>query len=315
MTNNKKSFLLHIDSLDILDDLTDEQAGLLFKAIKAHQKSEGFIIDSIVKIAFSPFKNQFIRDDDKYENICAKRAESGSKGGSVYSKDPGIDNFGEMQLYVIRLYNENEDFIKIGTTTNKLNRRFSGPKNMPYNYEVLYQIIDSKSFALEDELQVFLSEYSYVPSIIFPGYTECFTKISIKKLVEHQAFAQAKQSKYKQSKANLADNKNKNKTNSGNDLKDIHQLIVDEYENIFSGELSRIKKLTAKRKSAINGCIKEMKGTEHDFNNIETWIRYFNYASGSDFLMGRSGDWTMDFDFLITKSKMLKIVEGAYDNK
>ena len=72
MSNKKKSFLLHIDSLDILDDLTNGQAGVLFKAIKAYQKGEEFPLDSIVKIAFSPFKNQFTRDNIKYENLCEK---------------------------------------------------------------------------------------------------------------------------------------------------------------------------------------------------------------------------------------------------
>ena len=81
MTNKKKSFLLHIDSLDILDDLTNGQAGVLFKAIKAYQHDEDYPIDSIVKIAFSPFKNQFARDDEKYIKTCERRAIAGSKGG------------------------------------------------------------------------------------------------------------------------------------------------------------------------------------------------------------------------------------------
>jgi len=81
MSNKKKSFLLHIDSLDILDDLTNGQAGVLFKAIKAYQHDEEFLLDSVVKIAFSPFKNQFFRDDEKYTETCKRRAIAGSKGG------------------------------------------------------------------------------------------------------------------------------------------------------------------------------------------------------------------------------------------
>jgi hypothetical protein len=81
MSTNKKSFLLHIDSLDILDDLTNGQAGVLFKAIKAYQHDDDFPLDSIVKIAFSPFKNQFLRDDEKYIKTCERRAIAGSKGG------------------------------------------------------------------------------------------------------------------------------------------------------------------------------------------------------------------------------------------
>jgi len=81
MASKKKSFLLHIDSLDILDDLTNGQAGVLFKAIKAYQHDEDYPLDSIVKIAFSPFKNQFARDDEKYTETCKRRAIAGSKGG------------------------------------------------------------------------------------------------------------------------------------------------------------------------------------------------------------------------------------------
>ena len=81
MASNRKSFLLHIDSLDILDDLTNGQAGVLFKAIKAYQHDEPLELDSVVKIAFSPFKNQFQRDDNKYIETCKRRAIAGSKGG------------------------------------------------------------------------------------------------------------------------------------------------------------------------------------------------------------------------------------------
>lgn len=81
MSNKKKSFLLHIDSLDILDDLDDQQSGMLFKAIKSYQRGEHIKLDGIVKIAFSPFKNQFIRDDTKYKETCERRAIAGSLGG------------------------------------------------------------------------------------------------------------------------------------------------------------------------------------------------------------------------------------------
>ena len=94
-------------------------------------------------------------------------------------------------------------------------------------------------------------------------------------------------------------------------INNIHQLIVDEYTRVFNGELPMIAKITTKRKSAINGCIKQMFGTEHDFKEIETWTRYFNYISELDFLMGRKTDWKADFDFLITKSKMIKRIAFA----
>ena len=213
MSSKKKSFLLHIDSLDILDDLTNGQAGVLFKAIKAYQHGEDFPLDSVVKIAFSPFKNQFFRDDEKYAETCKRRAIAGSKGGKQ----------------------------KVANASNS-----------------------------------------------------------------------------KQELANVADtnNKNKNKTNNKSDnySKDICQLVTDEYNDKLS-ELGQVKVLSDKRKAHLKASIKQFKNTDHNFENVETWSRLFDYISTSDFLMGRKSEWSASFDFIINKSNLLKIVEGQYDNK
>lgn len=87
MASKRKSFVLHIDSLDILDDLTDEQAGQLFKAIKSHHKGEISELCPLVKIAFSPFKNQFARDDEKYQKIVERNKNNGLKGGRPKTQD------------------------------------------------------------------------------------------------------------------------------------------------------------------------------------------------------------------------------------
>lgn len=78
---SKKSFILHIDSLSILDDLTDEQAGKLFRAIQSYQKGEEIELDQLTKIAFSPFKNQFVRDNIAYEETAERNRINGLKGG------------------------------------------------------------------------------------------------------------------------------------------------------------------------------------------------------------------------------------------
>jgi hypothetical protein len=96
---------------------------------------------------------------------------------------------------------------------------------------------------------------------------------------------------------------------------DICKLIFDKWGELFESKLSVPIKLTAKRRSAINGCIEEMKATKFDFTLLQTWSDYLAHAGKSDFLMGKNKDeWQMDFDFVITKSKLLKIVEGIYDN-
>lgn len=77
----RSSFIMHIDSLAVLDDLTDEQAGKLFKAIKDFHMGEEKELDILTKVAVSPFISQFKRDNEKYEITCQRRAEAGAKGG------------------------------------------------------------------------------------------------------------------------------------------------------------------------------------------------------------------------------------------
>jgi hypothetical protein len=106
---------------------------------------------------------------------------------------------------------------------------------------------------------------------------------------------------------------NKNDKTEKNDNKDLYQLVVDEFNSKLS-ELGEVKVLSDKRKAWIKGSIKQMEKTKDDFSDIETWVRYFNYVSGIDFLMGRKTDFTATFDFLVNKNNLLKVVEGNYDN-
>lgn len=70
-----------------MDDLSDEQAGKLFKAIKAFQLGEEFELDALTKIALSPFKAQFVRDNEKYERIVERNKNNGLKGGRPKTED------------------------------------------------------------------------------------------------------------------------------------------------------------------------------------------------------------------------------------
>lgn len=105
-------------------------------------------------------------------------------------------------------------------------------------------------------------------------------------------------------------------TNNHKPNKDICQLVTDEY-NLKLSELGKVKVLSDKRKSHIKSSIKQFKKSDHNFENIETWSRLFVYISDCDFLMGRveKSNWIANFDFIINKSNLLKIVEGQYANK
>lgn len=79
--SKKKSFVMYVDSLDILKKLTDEQAGQLIKAIAKYHSGDDFELDPLLDIVITPFISQFKRDAEKYKKTCEKRALAGAKGG------------------------------------------------------------------------------------------------------------------------------------------------------------------------------------------------------------------------------------------
>jgi len=73
---------LHIDSLVILDKMTNEQAGQFIKLIYEYQKTGKIeVSDFAMQMAITPFLNQFERDNEKYENIVERNRGNGFKGG------------------------------------------------------------------------------------------------------------------------------------------------------------------------------------------------------------------------------------------
>lgn len=75
----KKSFIMHIDSLSIFRKLSPDQAKNLMIAIEDYHTSGALPEDPIIAIAFEPFLNQFIRDDQKYKNTCERNKKNISK--------------------------------------------------------------------------------------------------------------------------------------------------------------------------------------------------------------------------------------------
>jgi hypothetical protein len=82
--NSKKSFLLHKDSLSILNKMSDVQAGVFIKILYNYQTTGNIPeMDFAMEMAVTPFINQFERDNEKYQTTVLKRVEAGKKGADV----------------------------------------------------------------------------------------------------------------------------------------------------------------------------------------------------------------------------------------
>ena len=88
----------------------------------------------------------------------------------------------ECTFYTIRCFNEKEEFYKIGITMNFIKYRYSGKRNMPYEYEVVSEVKGTAEFIwnLEVVEKRKLKKFKYLPELEFSGSkTECFTKYVI----------------------------------------------------------------------------------------------------------------------------------------
>lgn len=80
--NKKNSFILHKDKLSVVQEMTDEQAGIFIKAIYQYQINSTLpTLDFGIKMAVLPFIHQFKNDNEQYQIICERNKNNGLNGG------------------------------------------------------------------------------------------------------------------------------------------------------------------------------------------------------------------------------------------
>jgi hypothetical protein len=82
ITQNKKSFILYLDSADIFEKLSDEEAGKLIKAVLYYvHTGDNPPLDRLLDMAFVPIKQALHRDLEKWRNILQRNKDNGLLGG------------------------------------------------------------------------------------------------------------------------------------------------------------------------------------------------------------------------------------------
>lgn len=115
---------------------------------------------------------------------------SNDKNSSIMSENPtgwsytnwinvGLEskNFDSFKVYIIRCWNEEEEFYKIGRTFTTVNNRFKKKNTLPYNYEIHLEIVSDgyNIVKIEEKLKKTYKSMKYIPNIHFNGKYECFT--------------------------------------------------------------------------------------------------------------------------------------------
>lgn len=101
--------------------------------------------------------------------------------------DQAVQNGGQPIFYLIRCWDKEESFFKLGITVNNILTRYGTVKAMPYEWEILLELPDTAEavYDLEVKFKTEMQDYHYKPKISFNGSTtECYTDLSedLKKL-------------------------------------------------------------------------------------------------------------------------------------
>lgn len=84
----KESFLMFVDNFDAIEELTDEQKGILLQAIVTYVRSGELIkLPQLIKVIFIPIKNSIDRNNKKYEEEIEQRRAAGRLGGQARARN------------------------------------------------------------------------------------------------------------------------------------------------------------------------------------------------------------------------------------
>ena len=124
----KTGFILYPEAADVINTLTDAEAGKLLKAFyKYHETGEVPKLKRDLLLVFMMFKPKFDRDSEKYENICERNRQNGQNGGRKKENQPDPAGLYETQTNPVGLSENPKN--PVGANQNK---------NYNYNYNYNY---------------------------------------------------------------------------------------------------------------------------------------------------------------------------------
>lgn len=89
----KESFVLYTAQKEVIDNLSDEDAGKLFKGIFEYVSGSEPNFNDLLKFVFIPIRQQLDRNAQKYAEIKEKRRIAGAKGGKQKLANQANANF------------------------------------------------------------------------------------------------------------------------------------------------------------------------------------------------------------------------------
>jgi hypothetical protein len=129
MGKERTGFLLELDKKDVVDNLSDEEAGQLIKAIYQYECSPERKIptmDKMVKMVFLSFKGRLDKNEEKYKETCLKNKENIDNYWKKVREEKDTSEYERIQSNTMATNKKKLNEIKLNET--KLNKTKSNNK-------------------------------------------------------------------------------------------------------------------------------------------------------------------------------------------
>lgn len=168
----KNSFILYTEIWPAIQKLDMEQRGKLFTAIMKHALGEEpEKLDILTDVIFTFIKSQLDRDEQKYQEVCKRRAEYGRRGGLATAKQKQAKATKSKQDQANQADNDNEnDNENDNDNENENDNEAQAPEGLsllPGTELELRRKYGEQSDALIEDVRTY---YTAHPEKPFPGW-------------------------------------------------------------------------------------------------------------------------------------------------
>lgn len=118
----KDSFILYTEQQEVFDNLSDEEAGQLIKAIFNYvETGEASNLNKTLNLAFIPIRQNIDRNSDKWEETKNKRSKAGKKSAEIRKQQKSTNSTSVNFVKSKSTNSTSVDFVKNKSTNSTVN--------------------------------------------------------------------------------------------------------------------------------------------------------------------------------------------------
>ena len=118
----KDSFILYTEQQEVFDNLSDEEAGQLIKAIFNYvETGEASNLNKTLNLAFIPIRQNIDRNSEKWEETKNKRSEAGKKSAEIRKQQKSTNSTSVNFVKSKSTNSTSVDFVKNKSTNSTVN--------------------------------------------------------------------------------------------------------------------------------------------------------------------------------------------------